>query len=111
LHSDGFVNSELVFEDPLCLDEMCADLVELLAVRGAPLHEVDRVVGPAMGAITLAHDVARRIGYWRHWSCTRAYAEKEVVNGQNRMVLRRTSISPGESVLLVEDVLTTGQSG
>lgn len=112
-HSSGFFDSELVMEDSFILDKAAFDLVHLLERRGLKLNSVDRVVGPAKGAITLAHDVARRICSSRSCSrpCLRSYAEKETDgDGKRIFVFKRTSIRPGERILIVEDVLTTGES-
>ncbi len=109
-HSSGFFNSELVMEDSLILDDACSDLVELLRQHGLILNDVDRVVGPAMGAITLAHDISRHIGRDRGRFCLRAYTEKETDGDSKLMVFRKTMIRPGERVLPAEDVLTTGGS-
>ena len=110
-HSNGFFNSELVMEDSLLLDEASSDLVDLLLNDGMDVNAVDRVVGPAMGAITLAHDISRHIARRRGRSCLRAYTEKEteLTNGK-MMVFKRTTIHSTEGVLMVEDVLTTGGS-
>jgi orotate phosphoribosyltransferase len=108
-HSNGFFNSELVMEDPVLLDTAVADLAALLTSEPQLRSgRVDRVVGPAMGAITLAHDMAR------HLKCLRGYTEKDVVSGpegdRKVMVFKRVALKPNERVLLVEDVLTSGQS-
>jgi orotate phosphoribosyltransferase len=63
-----------------------------------------------MGAITLAHDLARHISLETGNVCRRGYVEKEIVDGEKRMVFNRTDIQPGERILMVEDVLTTGSS-
>jgi orotate phosphoribosyltransferase len=97
-------------EDPVLLDEASYELVNLLKSLGLNLSGVDRVVGPAMGAITLAHDVARHISNERRSSCFRAFTEKETEDGSKTMVFKRTVILPGERTLPVEDVLTTGGS-
>ena len=111
-HSDGFFNSELVLEDPSLLDEATADLVELLRQDGLSPNEVGRVVGPAMGAITLAHDIARHIARQQTSCnvCFSAFTEKDVEGEEKIMVFRKSSIRRGERVLLTEDVLTTGGS-
>lgn len=113
MHSRGFFDSELVMEDPFVLDKAAFDLVRLLERQGLKLNSIDRVVGPAKGAITLAHDVARRIGSSRSCPrpCLRSYAEKETDgDGKRIFVFKRTAIRPGEKILIVEDVLTTGES-
>ena len=111
-HSDGFFNSELVMEDPASLDGASSELVDLLLGQGffRGMLNPNRVVGPAMGAITLAHDVARHMSLEYDYPCMRSYVEKETIGINTKMVFRRTSVQRGEKVLLVEDVLTTGDS-
>lgn len=110
-HSNGFFNSELVMEDPMLIDEACFDLVALLTQFGVDIkHSIDRVVGPAMGAITLAHNLALIISLQRESPCFRAYTEKETDGNSKSMVFKKTTICRGERILPVEDVLTTGGS-
>jgi len=109
-HSSGFFNSEIVMEHPHSLNQAASDLVELLVDNRHHPRDIDRVVGPAMGAITLAHDVARQINLRSGRQCLRAYTEKDGEGESKRMVFKRTAIQLGEFVLLVEDVLTTGGS-
>lgn len=111
-HSSGFFNSECVMEDSLLLDQACLDLVQMLAMQGAVnINNIDRVVGPAMGAVTLAHSTSVHISRARGRVCLRAFTEKEIgLDGVTRMVFKRTAIRPGERILIVEDVLTTGGS-
>ena len=59
------------------------------------------VAGPTTGGIILAFEVARQLGV------RGIFAEKE---GQERVFRRGFSISPGERVLIVDDILTTGKS-
>lgn len=64
-------------------------------------QDIDLVIGPAMGGILVAHEVGKALG-------TKAlFTERE--NGV--MKLRRGfELKPGERVLVVEDVITTGGS-
>ena len=63
--------------------------------------DIDTVISPAVGGIVIGTDVGRVMG-----KCT-IFAERE--NG--KMTLRRGfTIKPGEKVLVVEDVITTGGS-
>jgi orotate phosphoribosyltransferase len=64
-------------------------------------ESIDAVVGPAIGGIIIAHEVARYLG-------TPAYfTERE----DGAMRLRRGfAIEPGARVLVIEDVVTTGGS-
>lgn len=62
---------------------------------------IDAVVGPAIGGIVIAHEVARYLGTPSY------FTERE--NG--KMTLRRGfSLDPGSKVIVVEDVVTTGGS-
>jgi orotate phosphoribosyltransferase len=63
--------------------------------------DIDVVVGPAMGGITAAYELGRQLG-------KRAiFTERE----NNLMTLRRGfEIKPGERILIMEDVVTTGKS-
>lgn len=140
-HSNGFFNSGIVGEDPEVIEQACEDLSGCLILEGFDEATPDRVVGPAMGAITLAHGIAAAISMIRRRfmapNCLCAFAEKmvmyRVISQQSgtesiveadklaqgdlivvvekpKMVFRRTTVKPGEKVLLCEDVLTTGSS-
>lgn len=111
-HSDGFFNSVLVTEDPWLLNEAAEDLTELLLDEGmrAQLLEIDRVVAPAMGAVTLGFTLASHLGYTRGRAILFAYTEKVGVGEKKWMVFNKSDIRPRETVLLVEDVITTGGS-
>lgn len=95
-HSDRYIQCALVMQHP----EVCAELCEVIASK-LPSVSVDVTIGPAMGGITLAYEMGRRLG-------TRAlFAERE----EGKMSLRRGfSLKPGERVLVCEDVVTTGGS-
>jgi orotate phosphoribosyltransferase len=114
-HSSGFFNSELIMEDPVLVDQACRTLVDLLIDENLDPNIVDRVVGPAMGAITLANDIARYVSFsknamHRAKHCLRAYVEKENEGDSKTMVFKRTKMGNRETVLLTEDVITTGGS-
>jgi orotate phosphoribosyltransferase len=64
--------------------------------------EIDVVVSLALGGLILGHEVARALG-------VRALFVERDANG--RMALRRQfEIEPGDRVLVIEDVWTTGKS-
>lgn len=64
--------------------------------------DIEVVIGPTTGGIILAYEIARFIGV------RGIFAEK---TGDNHRSLKRGfEIKPGERVLLVDDVLTTGKS-
>jgi len=65
-------------------------------------HSVACVVSPALGGVIIGHEVARALG-------VRALFVERDRSGQ--MALRRGfEIAPGERVLVIEDVWTTGGS-
>jgi orotate phosphoribosyltransferase len=97
LHSPGYLQCALVCQDPV----ECARLCEELA-RRIPSVRVDAVIGPAMGGIVLAYELARALG-------ARGFYTERGEDG--RMTLRRGfALDRGERVVIVEDVMTTGGS-
>lgn len=95
-HSPVFLQCSQVMQHP----KQAARLAAALAERLAPLSP-DAVIGPAMGGIILAYEVARALG-------VRAiFAERQ----DGTMTLRRGfRISPGERFVVVEDAVSTGGS-
>jgi len=95
-HSNQYMQCAQVLQYPHYAAKLCAALAEQFASK-----KVDVVVGPAMGGIIVAYEVARALG-------VRAiFTERE----QGVMTLRRGfSIDKKEKVLVVEDVITTGGS-
>ena len=96
LHSGGYVQCARVLQHP----EDAAALGRALAERVAGLTP-GLVLSPALGGVVAGHEVARALG-------VRAlFAERR----GGRLLLRRGfRIAPGERVLVVEDVVTTGGS-
>ena len=96
LHSGQYLQCARVLEDP----KKSAKLSRTLAVHFKK-QNINVVVGPAMGGIILAYELARALG-------VRAlFAEREA----GKMCLRRGfSVSPQDRVLIAEDVITTGGS-
>ena len=96
LHSDRYMQCAALFEHPEASAELCGALVELFRE-----DRIDVVVGPALGGVILAYEVARSLGV------RNIFAERE--NG--KMTFRRGfHVRPGERALVVEDVVTTGGS-
>jgi orotate phosphoribosyltransferase len=98
LHSPIFLQKNLVFAHP----ERCARLCKALADKvTAEIGPVDIVVSPAMGGIIPGYETARQLGV------PALYVER--VDGA--FALRRGfSLEPGQRVLMVEDIVTTGLS-
>lgn len=98
LHSPHYVQSSLVLGDPLLAEELGAALAARCRSE-FDLSQVDCVAGPALGGVVLAFMLARHLG-------GRAiFAERR----QGIMALTRgLTVQPGETVLVVEDVVITG---
>lgn len=105
-HAGSYFNGQLVMENPILLGLVASGLVGLLHFAGIKLEEVDRVVGPAMGAIKLAHAVAENI--WRVGGrlCLSSYSEIK----RGKTFFHASYVRSNERVLLVEDTITTGRS-
>ena len=95
-HSDKYLQCAKIFQYTKYSEELCRALAEKFAGKG-----VELVIGPAIGAIQMSYEVSRHLGV------KNIFAERE--NG--KMTLRRNfTIEPGQKVLVVEDVVTTGGS-
>jgi len=96
-HSDEYWEKFRIFEHPRVTERLCAQI----AVRYRD-QEVAVVVGPTTGGALLAQEVARQLGV----RCMIA----EPAAGGGRELRRGFVLHPGERVLVVDDVLTTGLS-
>lgn len=95
LHSDQYMQSALLLQNPVIAEQMGQKLAALLP-------DTDVVVSPAMGGLIIGHEVARAKKV-RH-----IFSEKD---DQGKPVLRRGfQLKAGEKVLVIEDVITTGLS-
>lgn len=96
LHSPLYVEKFNVLQHPKYTETLCKELADRFRDQ-----DVQTVMGPMTGGILLAHEVGKALG-------TRAiFTERE----KSEMTLRRGfRIAPGERVLIVEDIVTTGGS-
>lgn len=96
LHSARYLQCALVLQHP----DHAEWIGKALAARFSD-QQIESVVAPAIGGIIVAHETARALG-------VRAlFTEREA----GAMTLRRGfRIEPGEKILVVEDVVTTGGS-
>jgi orotate phosphoribosyltransferase len=97
LHSTGYLQSALVLQHPSDAAALGSAIAELVKdLRPAT------VVSPALGGLIIGHEVARALG-------VRALFVERA--GGTALSLRRGfTLTPGERVLVVEDVFTTGKS-
>lgn len=98
LHSPVYWEKFRVLQYPAHTEELCRFIANHYR------HQNPQVVaGPAIGGIILAYETARQLGI------RGIFAEKEP-GEETRAFGRGFSISPGERVLIVDDILTTGKS-
>jgi orotate phosphoribosyltransferase len=98
LRSPLFLQKMLVFQDPVRTERLCRALAELIRER---FGAVDVIVSPAMGGVIPGYETARALG------CRAIFVEREDGEFQLR---RNFEIGPGERVVMVEDMVTTGLS-
>jgi orotate phosphoribosyltransferase len=100
LHSSEYLQCALVLQHPAHAEFLGWRLADALR---ALIEEPPAVVAaPALGGLIIGHEVARELG-------ARFIFTERDANG--KMTLRRGfQVTPGESVVVVEDVVTTGGS-
>jgi orotate phosphoribosyltransferase len=106
LHSGEYLQSALVLQHPELAERLGRALAESMA-QSMPKAQV--VVSPALGGLIIGHEVARALGA-RFQFTERDPAGLEG-KGSAKMTLRRGFfLTPGETAVVVEDVVTTGGS-
>lgn len=95
-HSNRYCQCAKLMQYPDKTEKVISIVAEKVKALG-----IDVVVGPAMGGITAAYELGRQLGI------RAIFTERE----NNVMTLRRGfEIKPGEKILIMEDVVTTGKS-
>lgn len=96
LHSSVYLQCAIALQDTADARQFGAAIAERFKV-----HRILTVAAPAIGGIVIGYEVARQLGTRFIWT------ERQ----DGRMTLRRGfAVKPGERVLVVEDVITTGGS-
>lgn len=96
MHSDTYFEKFQVLQYPKYVEMFCRELAERF--RG---DDIGLVLGPTTGGVLLAYEIGKQLG-------TRGIFAEKGVGG--RVLKRGFVIEPGQRVLVVDDVLTTGGS-
>jgi orotate phosphoribosyltransferase len=101
LHSAEYLQCALVLQHPTAAERLGRWLAQ--EIRTLAPGRIDLVASPALGGLIIGHEVARALG-------TRfLFTERDAATG--KMTLRRGfTVAPGETAVVVEDVITTGGS-
>ncbi len=96
-HSARYLQCARVLQHPQHAARLCSDLARHFAALMP-----DLCIGPALGGVIIAYETARSLGV------RGIFAERDK---EGKMTLRRgLTISPGDRVVVLEDVVTTGGS-
>jgi len=104
LHSNEYLQSALVLQHPRLAERLGQGLAEGIAgsMPKGQVAKPELVVSPALGGLIIGHEVARAMGV------RFLFTERDP---SGKMTLRRGFVlRPGETALVVEDVVTTGGS-
>lgn len=97
-HGDRYIEKFALLMRPRDAAQVCALIAERFAGVG-----VETVAGPTTGGILMAFEIARQLG-------VRAVYAERADSGTGREFRRGATFRPGERVLVVDDILTTGGS-
>lgn len=97
VHSPYYWEKFRILQFPHYAEQLC----RMIADRFRK-DNIEVVAGPTIGGVVLAYEVARQLGV------RGIFAEK--AGADKRAFRRGFSIGPGERVLLVDDITTTGNS-
>jgi orotate phosphoribosyltransferase len=101
LHSPSYLQCALVLQHPRIAEDLGRRLAEAIAAL-VKTERVGLVASPAIGGLIIGHEVARALGV------RFVFAERDT---SGKMTLRRGfEVTPGETAVVVEDVITTGGS-
>ena len=97
-HASLYLEKFQVLQYPSETERLCSAIAMWAGALG-----VETVAGPTTGGIILSHEVARQLG------ARAIYAERRE-GASGREFRRGFALAPGERVLVVDDIMTTGGS-
>lgn len=97
MHGDVYFEKFQVLRYPKYVEQLCTEMA-----RRFKDDNIQIVLGPTTGGVLLAYEVGKQLG-------TRGIFAEKGDNG-GRTLKRGFKINPGERVLVVDDVMTTGGS-
>ena len=98
LHSKQYIQCAKLLSHPKKAEAICSSLCEKIRRK---FNKVDIVLSPALGGVVVGYEIGRQL------KVETIFAER--VDG--KLILRRDfKIKQNSSVLIVEDVITTGKS-
>lgn len=103
-HLDAYLNKDAIYPHTRAVSAVCRAIAELFASEN-----IEAVVGPSLGGIILSQWTAYHLGGITGCDILGIYTEK---NESKDQILTRgyDTLVKGKRVLVVEDILTTGES-
>jgi orotate phosphoribosyltransferase len=96
-HADTYIEKFRILQWPDLTESLCKQIADHF--RG----QTNLVAGPTTGGVILCYETARQLGL-------RCVIAERAEDGEGREFRRGFEVGPGDRVLIVDDVMTTGGS-
>jgi len=106
-HGKTYINKDAIYKCPTEISYLCN-----LIAKNFANDNIKVVIGPAMGGIILSQWTAYHLSKITGSKIFSVYTEKYEYKNETFFVIKRgyDKIIPGKNILVVEDIITTGQS-
>jgi len=109
LHGDFYINKDALYAHPLKLDDVCVMMTDC-AIKAFG-RVFDAVVAPATSGIAIGQNIAYNLSIEQRSEVLFAFSDRNPHKGTHRMFRRGfQQVIKRRNVLLVDDVVTTGQT-